>query len=409
MKFQLRSFGYKSKVVILCSVANFINAADRVIMPIAIIPMASEFNWSLSWQGWILSAFAFGYFTSQIIGANAVNKYGGRRVLCFSVLLWSLSTIATPLAASYLPALITTRVLLGLGEGLGLPTIFQLFAQHIPAEERSRAFGYMVAAGSVGQTVALLFVPHLDWHIAFILFGALGLVWVLCWLLTYHDPPMRRADEEDQQLLETGEVMCISWVEWVTHWAFWSIYIAHFAMNWSNYIIMQWLPTYLSRTLNANKESMSLTAVPYIVSSLCGIAWGHIADLLVSVGWPVLKVRRIMTVLGLMGPGICLALFPEITNLPAAILVISVAMGLCAANSSGHLSNHADIAPNHAGVTFAISNTIATIPGILCGPLTAELVTASHGRWFPVFFLAGTINATAAIIYYTQSHAKPVL
>lgn len=38
----------------------------------------------------------------------------------------------------------------------GLPTIFQLFAQHIPPDERSRAFGYMVAAGSVGQTVASL-------------------------------------------------------------------------------------------------------------------------------------------------------------------------------------------------------------------------------------------------------------
>lgn len=33
-------------------------------------------------------------------------------------------------------------------------------------------------------------------------------------------------------------------------------------------------------------------------------------------------------------------------------------MGLCACNSAGHLSNHADIAPNHAGITFAVSNTI---------------------------------------------------
>ena len=65
--------------------------------------------------------------------------------------------------------------------------------------------------------------------------------------------------------------MCVTWTEWVKHWSLWSIYIAHFAMNWSNYIIMQWLPTYLSRTLGANKESMSLTAVPYIISSLCGV------------------------------------------------------------------------------------------------------------------------------------------
>lgn len=35
-------------------------------------------------------------------------------------------------------------------------------------------------------------------------------------------------------------------------------------------------------------------------------------------------------------------------------------MGLCACNSAGHLSNHADIAPNHAGITFAISNTLVS-------------------------------------------------
>lgn len=36
-------------------------------------------------------------------------------------------------------------------------------------------------------------------------------------------------------------------------------------------------------------------------------------------------------------------------------------MGLCACNSAGHLSNHADIAPNHAGITFAVSNTIVCL------------------------------------------------
>ena len=35
-------------------------------------------------------------------------------------------------------------------------------------------------------------------------------------------------------------------------------------------------------------------------------------------------------------------------------------MGLSACNSSGHLSNHADVAPNHAGITFAISNTLVS-------------------------------------------------
>lgn len=49
-------------------------------------------------------------------------------------------------------------------------------------------------------------------------------------------------------------------------------------------------------------------------------AWGHVADQLITVGWPVLRVRRLMTLLGLMGPGLCLAFFPEVTNLVVAVL-----------------------------------------------------------------------------------------
>ncbi len=84
-------------------------------------------------------------------------------------------------------------------------------------------------------------------------------------------------------------------------------------------------------------------------------------------------------------------------------------MGLSACNSAGHLSNHADIAPNHAGITFAISNTLATIPGILAGPVTAELVVASHNRWFPVFILASCLNFVGAIIYQSQSASTQIL
>lgn len=65
--------------------------------------------------------------------------------------------------------------------------------------------------------------------------------------------------------------MNVPWKEFLIHWPIWAIYIAHFSMNWSNYIIMQWLPTYLSDVLSANEESLSLTAMPYVVNSLVGI------------------------------------------------------------------------------------------------------------------------------------------
>lgn len=36
----------------------------------------------------------------------------------------------------------------------GLPTIYHMFAEHVPPEQRSRAFGYLAAFGSIGQVVA---------------------------------------------------------------------------------------------------------------------------------------------------------------------------------------------------------------------------------------------------------------
>ena len=55
-----------SNIIALCSLANFITSADRVIMPIAIVSMSEEFNWNLHGQGWVLSSFAVGYMSSQV-------------------------------------------------------------------------------------------------------------------------------------------------------------------------------------------------------------------------------------------------------------------------------------------------------------------------------------------------------
>ncbi|XP_041356642.1 sialin-like [Gigantopelta aegis] len=396
-----------SKAIALCSIANFINSADRVIMPIAIVPMTDEFNWDMHGQGWVLSSFAVGYMSSQVIGGSAAKKYGGKIIMTVSVLLWSMSTFMVPFFAHSIYALFLSRVALGLGEGLGLPTIFHIFSHAIPGEERSRAFGYLVASGSIGQTVAAVVCPHLSWQWMFYLFGFMGFVWVLVWLVMYPDT-LGSLDEEFVEPPKVNNVN-VRWSEFLCHWPLWSIYIAHFSMNWSNYIIMQWLPTYMRRNLGANQSHIMLTAVPYVMNSLVGVVAAHFADALIAHKWTVLSVRRLMTSIGLLGPGLFILFFSAVNNIPLAVLFVSISLGLSACNSSGHLSNHAEVAPNHAGITFAISNTLATIPGITCGPLTAELVTQSHGRWFPVFFIAAGVNFVGAIIYLSQSAASQVL
>lgn len=92
---------------------------------------------------------------------------GGRRLLLFVVFMWSLSTALTPLVASSYALLLLARVMLGLGEGLGLPTVYHLFADCVPAQRRSTAFAYLSAAGGIGQALAAMVLSCIEIHAAF--------------------------------------------------------------------------------------------------------------------------------------------------------------------------------------------------------------------------------------------------
>ncbi|CAF0769657.1 unnamed protein product [Brachionus calyciflorus] len=397
-----------SKTVALCSFSNLINAADRALMPLAVLQMSSEFKWDMYSQGWLLSAFPIGYFSSQIIGASFAKRFGGKNVLTFAVLIWSLLTFFTPLFAYSYRILMVSRILLGIAEGVGLPAVVQIFSTCVLMDERSRAFGYLVAFGSFGQTAAAIICPHLTWRWMFLLFGSIGFFWVSIWIFSFREIKIITEDD-DFIIIPPKLTNRTKWFDYFKSSQLWSIYLAHFSMSWTSNIITTWIPFYLSRYLGVSATALSFTAVPYIINSFSGILAGHLADSLIMGNWTVLSVRRLMTTIGLVGPGIGLIIFMGIDNLVLAFCVISMCMALLACNSCGHLANHLDVAPNLSAITFGISNTIATIPGMLIGPLTAELVVKSGGRWLPVFLIAALVNFVGAIIYYSHSGASQII
>lgn len=130
----------------------------------------------------------------------------------------------------------------------------------------------------MGQTFAALICPHLPWEWIFYSFGGLGVAWLFLWLIFYNDHVDETCSSDGAEVplmsppkVKTVNRSSVHWSRFFRHWSFWAIYAAHFSMNWTNYIIMQWLPTYLVTTLGANRESISLTAVPYLVNSFAGI------------------------------------------------------------------------------------------------------------------------------------------
>lgn len=106
---------------LLAALAIAISYADRSNLSTAIIPMADQFHWDGFFSGLVLSSFWLGYASTQILGGKIADVIGGESLIVVALLMWSLCTALTPIAANHdNVSLIIDRVLLGAGEGLGI-------------------------------------------------------------------------------------------------------------------------------------------------------------------------------------------------------------------------------------------------------------------------------------------------
>ncbi|CAF4408116.1 unnamed protein product, partial [Adineta steineri] len=58
-----------------------------------------------------------------------------------------------------------------------------------------------------------------------------------------------------------------------------------------------------------------------------------------------------------------------------------------------------DIAPAYAGIVFGISNTFATIPGIISPYIVGALTEKDPNNWRIVFFICATIYIIGMVVF----------
>lgn len=388
----------------LCFCATFICYIDRVNISVAIIPMAEQFGWDQTIRGFVLSSFFIGYMATQVLGGWLSDRFGGKVVLGVGVLLWSAFTLITPPAAMLgLTMLVLARIGMGLGEGVTFPSIYTLLARWIPTAERTRAIGLNFSGIPLGTVAALLLTPvivtHLGWEWAFYLFAILGFVWYGFWQVMVSRSPETHPTISRQELefiqADLGsppEPVQIPWRRLLSKAPIWAIIINHFCVNWGNYVILSWLPTYVVMALGVDIAVVGLyTVIPFMASFLCINLAGYIADRLLQTSLSVTAVRKIMQTIGCAGPALFLVLIGTVTSAEGAIALMACVMGLAAFAMGGFGVNHLDVAPRYAGVLMGISNTAGTLPGIV-GVVATGFILDVTGSWAIVF-------GTAAAVY----------
>ncbi|KAK7333260.1 hypothetical protein VNO80_30025 [Phaseolus coccineus] len=407
-------------IVVLCFSAFLLCNMDRVNMSIAILPMSAEYKWSPSTVGLVQSSFFWGYLLTQIGGGIWADTVGGKQVLGFGVIWWSVATVLTPIAAKLgLPFLLVARAFMGIGEGVAMPAMNNILSKWVPVSERSRSLALVYSGMYLGSVTGLAFSPFLihqfGWPSVFYSFGSLGTVWFSVWLSKAHSSPLEDPElrPEEKKLITTSclskePVKTIPWRLILSKAPVWALIVSHFCHNWGTFILLTWMPTYYNQVLKFNlTESGLFCVLPWLIMALSANVGGWIADTLVSKGVSVTRVRKIMQTIGFLGPAFFLTQLSHINSPVMAVLCMTCSQGTDAFSQSGLYSNHQDIAPRYSGILLGLSNTAGVLAGVFGTAATGYIL--QHGSWDDVFKVSVGLYLVGTVVFNLFSTGEKVL
>lgn len=387
---------YYTVTLLLCA-AVFISYIDRTNISVGAIAMQAQLGWNETQKGLVLSAFFVGYMLLMLVSGALANRYGGKIVLGAAVLWWSIFTMLTPPAALVtLPALVAVRIALGLGEAAVFPASINMIGRWVPPLGRSRAVALLTSTLSLATVFSLLvtgwLVHSYGWPLPFYVFGAVGIVWAVVWFPTV-------SGEYAIEPAAASGPPAIPWRRLLRLPPVWAIVIGHFCTNWFLYVLVAWSPSYFKSTFGVSLANAGmLAAAPWLTGFIVGNAAGHLADHLLRAGYSPTFVRKLFQAAGLSAGGIFLLQLHGAGSVTAGLVLMCCATGAWSLCCAGFAPNCFDIAPRYAAVIWGLSNTVATLPGIIGIFVTGWLVDRT-GSYSAPFLLTAAVSIFGALMY----------
>ncbi|MEO9053145.1 MAG: MFS transporter [Ginsengibacter sp.] len=351
---------YRWIIVSLLFLGTVINYLDRQIIGLLKPTLETEFSWTETDFGGIMSAFSFAYAIGLLLSGRFIDKVGTKIGYAVSVVVWSIASMFHALAKSVMGFGIA-RLSLGLGEAGNFPAAMKAVAEWFPKRERALATGIFNSGTSVGVVVALIVVPLImqsyGWKEVFWITGSLGFVWLVFWLLLYEIPSkQKRLTPEELIYIESDKdefsdqvktTEAISWSKLYIYPQTWAFVTGKFLIDPIFWFFLFWLPSYFSTTfhLDLTKISPELMII-YGATTVGSIAGGYFSSWLINKGWPTLKARKgVLLLFALLELLIMIAIAQFVTDKWTAVVLISMAVAVHQAWATNIFTMASDMFP----------------------------------------------------------------
>ncbi len=380
------------RLVLLICAALFINYVDRGNLATAAPLIQDELHLSATELGTLLSAFYYSYVLMLAPVGWLGERFGAHKVLAIGVAIWSVATLLTGFAGSFV-ALLLLRLLLGVGESASFPCSAKLVALAVePARlgmaNGLMAFGYLVGP-ALGTVLGGMLMSRFGWRPVFVLFGAASLLWLWPWAGVRSSERAAQASPGTHHGPSFGRIL--------RERGLWGAALGHFASNYGFYFILAWLPLYLVKVRGFSLQSMAgIAGFAYLINAVAGLGAGWLIDLWVRTGRSASVIYKSTMALN---HGTCIVALIGIAVLPlagslACLFVCEIVLGI---SSPGIYAIPQIMAgPTAAGRWVGVQNCCGNVAGIVAPQLTGILVDAT-GSFTSAFVLAALVNVLGLV------------
>jgi MFS family permease len=382
----------RSPLVLLLATVLFLNYVDRGTLSTAAHLMEPDLGFNDSQMGILLSAFFWSYCFTQIPMGWLAERIGGHRVLAGALAVWALATMLLGLAHSFY-MLLSLRVLLGVGESAGFPCVSKIMAAAVPPDGLGLANGIVAFAYLLGPAVGTYaggwLMVHFGWRSAFVVFGALSLLWLLPWSRVAGEV---RAGHESAAAKDGPTFLMVLKTP-----AMWGTALGVFCSNYGFFFMVLWLPSYLVRERGfSTLEMAALTGSAFAINAVCSLGAGWGIDRYIARGGSSNFAYKSIMVVGHLGTTVCLLLMAFGAK-PVALVGMFVYQVLCGASSPGIYAIPQVLAgPKAAGRWVGLQNSIGSLAGAVSPYVTGEIIQHT-GRFTNALIVAAVVMAVGVV------------
>ncbi len=390
----------------LIFLATVINYIDRQTVSVLKKSITDDLGLSNPDYAAVQNAFLIAYAISQMLSGRLYDAVGTRIGFTISIVVWSIAAAAHAAASSAM-SFGFWRFVLGFGEAGNWPGAAKAIAEWFPARERALGMGIFNTGAAVGGALSPPIIAWLavtwGWRPTFVITGALGLGWLVLWLVLYRRPqehPWLGSDER-AYILEgretgtgpgtAGEAWRPGWLELLRYRQVWAILVARFLTDPIWWLYVFWLPSYFQEARGFSLQQIGWSAwFPFLAGGLGALSGGWASGYLMKRGFSLDRARKaVMTAGALLIPAGILAMRAESPY--AALAWMGVVLFGFQVWISNVLTLPSDFFPGSAVASVAgLGGTAAALASVLYNWNTGRVVDLLG--YTPVFVAAGILG-----------------